>query len=103
MSKRVTITALIQQRKHQPMTPKEKAIELIDKFSGYAYTDWHGGENELTNEVASKECALIAVEEILFHAPSSPVVPGQYYELWSDRVDDAVSYWLKVKEEITKL
>jgi hypothetical protein len=64
------------------MTPKEKAKELILKYSFVEiayYTSMH--------EV--KECALIAVDEIL----NSNII------YWTD--DD--NYWKEVKQEIEKL
>ena len=51
------------------MTPKEKAIELVDKFKDYAndfYTDFASQEDLIYNiKSNAKECALIAVDEIL--------------------------------------
>ena len=45
------------------MTPKEKAKELVDKFENYVETeDFFGDSRVLEN---SKQCALIAVDEIL--------------------------------------
>lgn len=77
------------------MTPKEKAKELVDKFYqrfplkmnvittrgdlSWEYDSW--------NE--AKQCALIAVDEIL----------GQF--IW--RPSDGLSYWEEVKQEIENL
>jgi hypothetical protein len=49
------------------MTQEEelKAKELFDKFKEYAYVEWHGGGDEMTNDMAAKECAIIAVDEII--------------------------------------
>lgn len=77
-------------------TPKEKAQELYDKY-GFVYIQNYSSKSE------AKECALILVNEILESAPLSPVVVGQYYENTSDRMRDAIDYWIKVKEEIAKL
>ena len=63
------------------MTPKEKAIELIDKFEHETYS--------LIQGQLSKQCALIAVDEILS-------------VIWINLNDD-VDYWAKVKQEIENL
>jgi hypothetical protein len=66
------------------MTPKEKAIELVNKMLDF--TDWH--------EEDAKECALIAVDEIIdanplkFDEDENPLT-----EFW----------WKLVKDEIEKL
>ena len=65
------------------MTPKEKAIELFDKYAMYLRANLM--YNEEANEDA-KQCALIAVNEILD-------VCKTYLS----------SYYLEVKKEIEKL
>ena len=72
------------------MTPKEKAQELYNKFlnpSGDTYL-----YNMLEHESA-KECALIAVDEILeainWHEFETP--------------NKEIEYWEKVKQEIQNL
>ena len=76
------------------MTSKEKAIELVDKF--YQTTPNESWINEplgIADPYGSwkqaKECALIAVDEIL--------IAGKDVDEFSD------SYWLQVKQEIEKL
>ena len=64
------------------MTPKEKAEQLLNRF----YFDTTLNELE-----ASKECALIAVDEILF-------IVSNYNDTQAE-----VSYWQEVKLEIEKL
>jgi hypothetical protein len=71
------------------MTPKEKAEELVHKFKKYSYYPKTNNDmlfvNELNNN--AKQCALIAVEQIL------EVIDSNYdYE-----------YWDEVKSEIEKL
>ena len=61
------------------MTPKEKAIDLVE--------DMHDAPEMGYNEHA-KQCALIAVDEILS-------------VVWYIPVD--VEYWQEVKQEIEKL
>jgi hypothetical protein len=70
------------------MTPKEKAIELVDKFT-IPYYEWDGdGYNINWDETFKnrKQCALIAVDEILKTNPYK-----------------ARNYWHEVKTEIEKL
>jgi len=75
------------------MTPKEKAIELVE--------DMHDAPEMGYNEHA-KQCALIAVDELIkYHDDIMDVVR---YELPSNIV--AVipyKYWEDVKQEIEKL
>ena len=68
------------------MTPKEKAIQLIDKFKiGDVVTE----KLQIVNiNIYSKLFALIAVDEILQQI------------LWDKA---AVKYWNEVKQEIEKL
>jgi polyhydroxyalkanoate synthesis regulator phasin len=63
------------------MTPKEKAKELIDKF-----TDVEDGEMYIGK---AKQCALIAVDEI--------INSGKDVDEFAD------AYWQEVKQEIEKL
>jgi hypothetical protein len=69
------------------MTPKEKAKELIDKFtidlrpfSEYGHWDEYQG----------KQCALICVDEIL-----NDIILSKYYSRYS--------FWQEVKKEIEQL
>lgn len=74
------------------MTAKEKATELFNRFRGRFYF-------LLTNE-AIKDCALIAVDEIIKVDPLSPSKwTGDYRD--SERV--ALEYWQEVKKEIKSL
>jgi hypothetical protein len=74
------------------MTPKEKAKELVDKF--YQTTpneSWINQPIGLKEEYKaweqSKQCALIAVGEVLN-------VVAEWHE---------INYWIEVKQEINKL
>jgi hypothetical protein len=66
------------------MTPKEKAKELLWKYlpilEGWKYED--------SNK--AKQCALVAVDEIL-----KVVIESRYV--------DTIKYWQEVKQEIEKL
>jgi hypothetical protein len=89
------------------MTPKEKAKELFDKFwretpqpyterveyykeSKLIFNDW---DKDWTNRLA-KQCALIAVDEII---ASNPIA--------FDEDDNCIekNWWKEVKQEIEKL
>ena len=76
------------------MTPKEKAQELINRFREFAdgtdpETDRYSPNIE---KQKAKQCALIAVDEIL------------EIELLVESVDDYyLRYWQEVKQEIEKL
>lgn len=65
------------------MTPKEKAQDLVDKF-----IQTNG------NAFFAKECALIAVDEIMESIKILPM--GMDYLSWRD-------YWKEVKQEIEKI
>jgi hypothetical protein len=82
------------------MTPKEKAEELVHKFYDYADSNygtnrfeqnWYGnvlaGERKVRKKSA-KQCALIAVAEIL----------DTWLEFSTDRI-----FWQEVKHEIEAL
>jgi hypothetical protein len=73
------------------MTPKEKAIELVE--------DMHNAPETGYNEHA-KECALIAIDEIeksLLEYDNRNAT----YEL--QNMDRDFSYWEQVKQQIKKL
>jgi hypothetical protein len=68
------------------MTPKEKAIKLVDRF--YEITNLEGYYEEFQE---SKQCALICVDEIL----------NQKYLL--SGFTKVIEYWEEVKQEINKM
>lgn len=67
------------------MTPKEKAVELYNKYY-FLYTHPHSVE---VRKNEAQACALIAVDEIL--DPFRKVLPSSR------------KYWQEVKTEIEKL
>jgi hypothetical protein len=67
------------------MTPKEKAEELFDKMM---YHIMYNCQPTLS-EMVAKQCALIAVDEIL--------------KLELQEVYQNIDYWQEVKQEIEKL
>ena len=70
------------------MTPKEKAIELFEKMYEYAIFD-----------EAAKQCALIAVDEIL----SMLAYIKNYINDDMGKIGAYLIYWQEVKQEIQKL
>ena len=87
------------------MTPKEKAEELFGKYATYVVM-WAGDVN--TTHQNCKQCALIAVDEML-NALDSFGYTGCMYDdfetghiLYTDDKDPS-DYWQEVKQEIEKL
>ena len=81
------------------MTPKEKAIELVDKFREYSHTDFNytrGGYQVDTQIKNAKQCALIAVDEII-EATKTEIDRPDYNGVVLDK------YWQEVKTELEKL
>ena len=86
-------------------TPKEKAIELVNKFRTYAddnYADdtnpYHGqilANKRIVLHNSSKQCALIAVDEIINEYSNLP----HFGELYLENIE----YLEVVKQEIKKL
>ncbi len=82
------------------MTPKENAEKLILKFMSLQEPNYNWFHSKL-----AKQCALIAVDEIL-KAPFE----NSYIDLISDEAEDTdwfwdkfKEYWTQVKQEIEKL
>jgi len=72
------------------MTPREKALQLCQKF-GYLGIKWEQAEYTTLSLENAKECALIAVDEILnsIHTDAFSYTNEEY--------------WQQVKQEIEKL
>lgn len=70
------------------MTPKEKAEELVSKYMNMGQVKM--SDYSRIYLPTAKQCALIAVDEMLYHVKM---------------VDDnaAINYWEEVKQEIEKL
>jgi hypothetical protein len=73
------------------MTTKEKAEELVKKM----YLIHSNSASEITMYFA-KQCALIAVDEILWEII-------KYADNSKEYVTENTNYWQKVKQEIEKL
>ena len=71
------------------MTPKEKADELIDKMYYIGRYDDKEDYNPAMAWERAKQCAIIAVDEII--------------NLLSHDINLLVNYWFEVKQEIEKL
>ena len=69
------------------MTPKEKAEELVDRYSAWC-RDWDVEKYAMYN---AKQCALIAVDEMINYLISNEIT------------GTLMSYWQEVKQEIEKL
>ena len=83
------------------MTPKEKAIQLVAKYKSQSF-------GITTNFQHFKQCALIAVDEILKSYPHTFDLDKEYlndkseiFILKNTRPD--ITWWLEVKQEIEKL
>lgn len=74
--------------KEMELTPKEKAKELVTRFSDVE--DCQKYEKFITTKEMAKECALIAVDEI-------------WTELEKERVFEKYDYWHEVRKEIESL
>jgi hypothetical protein len=74
------------------MTPKEKAKELYDKYE-FVYIQNYTSKHEV------KECALIAVDEILLTLSNFQSL----FSVIGNILLDLIKYWQEVKQEIEKL
>ena len=72
------------------MTPQEKAKELLNKFR--SEFDWVEKDYAVDLYRDTKQCALIAVDEII-----------NCKHGWNKSTSKFVEYWNQVKEEIKKL
>ena len=73
------------------MTAKEKALELVEMYDKTL--------TYLESKSKAKQCALIAVDEMIYYLPSVDVYP-YFAQKLSPRVKE---YWGEVKQEIEKL
>ena len=78
------------------MTPKEKALSLLDKMEKqtYSYQEYAGAHPSIAEigYEAGKKCALITVDEII-----------SMQEQVNIRFDFNIKYWEEVKQELEKL
>jgi hypothetical protein len=82
------------------MIPKEKALELVNKFR--KYTDGTDEDDRFSPAIEkenAKLCALIAVDEILNNAVRYNAYDGVTgSDIWID-----IEYWQEVKQEMEQL
>lgn len=76
------------------LTPKEKAEELVLR-----YLRIDNNTKEWFNSYIAKQCALIAVDEIL------QIFNNEWTKLdfWTEEINGTINFWQEVKEEIIKL
>ena len=87
------------------MTPKEKANELLSKFVSISLSQYVDLVDGIRIRLA-KECALIAVDEILKSEPLEPNNTPDWLqpEDWFSEANKyAGEYWIEVKKEIEAL
>lgn len=81
------------------MTPKEKAEKLVGLFKiPLIMSDTEAGE-EIICTTISKQCALIAVDEIIASNPCYEDADRGGNFMWNNNT----YYWQEVKQEIKKL
>lgn len=72
------------------MTPKEKANELVDNY-------WLMDKiNPSLSKEQAKQCALVAVDEIL------QIFNNEWTKLdfWTEEINGTINFWKEVKKEI---
>ncbi len=89
------------------MTPKEKAEELVNKYIGL-----NSGKLSDYSRIefpTAKQCALIAVDEILNSGPLDPNYVdwddcGATHQYWYEaQKEEALEFWNNVKSELQSL
>ena len=85
------------------MTSKGKAKELVEKFYKKVFVgDFSPSREESEQRLrAAKQCALIAVDEILEASPSLPILSDN--GTYGSDIQESTKYWQKVKQEINIL
>lgn len=79
------------------MNPKEKAEELIKKFSDHS--DWDHFDERGARVEHEKLCAIICVEQIIEGIES---VIGDQKHMWREGERDQHQYYTKVLEHLKK-
>ena len=79
------------------MNAKDKAIELVEKFSAVeSLKDYEGMDFQL-----AKECATICVDKIIEYQPFKDL--GFTYNSIDSRLDASKDFWNEVKKQIELL
>ena len=88
------------------MTPQEKAIELVDQYRLILIqSETDAGEEILCTTIA-KQCALVAVNEIIESRKDNVAINDTMWEISSEYYKPHpmyLNYWFKIKTEIEKL
>lgn len=89
------------------MTPKEKAIELTEKFK--PHVNPYVGSGMLSNSTddavilyQAKDCAIIAVNEML-HQFNAAVLLNSTQSEFTPQANKIWAFWVNVKSEIKNL
>ena len=83
----------------EPGIPKEKAKKIYSK-----YIDAYGERNlQVSDYMFAKQCALIAVDEIIIELEYHQRHPETKDMMLKIRISQAFQYWKAVKQEIEKL
>jgi hypothetical protein len=84
------------------MTPKEKAIELLDKMNNMPITikEWNKASDYAKNNLKRK--VLIVVEEILECILATDTSSNKHNE-WNKEIINQGQWWRRVQQEIEKL
>lgn len=86
------------------MKAKDKAKELVEKFEDVKFNDEYNGEGgrdtfeSFIPTDGAKQCALIAVDEIINALPEADSSYQDYQQK-----EESINYWQEVKQEIEKL
>ena len=81
------------------MTPKEKAEELVEMYKLHAYVGACEEDDERMELHHAKQCALIAVNEILLTLNKDI----RDLDVVGNVLLDLIDYWQQVKQEIEQL
>jgi hypothetical protein len=76
------------------ITPKEKALELVEKYKEHSWVSSVYGYEISSNIESAKQCALIACDEVIEYLTSSSDIMISV---------NALEYWQQVKNEIEKI
>ena len=80
------------------LSPKEKAEELVNKFISHTrvFHEVLGWEDYIDS---AKQCAFIAVDEIL------QTFNNEWIKLdfWTEEINGTINFWQEVKQEIENL
>ncbi len=85
------------------MTPREKALQLIDAFDEYAESRISDNGRGFDKKYCSKQCALIAVDEIIKDLKESLKVAEDLHLHARGLIIGSFVGWQEVKKEIEKL